>query len=105
MSIMHLTSGNFDEIISGGMTLVDFWAAWCLPCRMVAPVIDELAAEYEGRVRVAKVDIDSEGALAVRYGVMSIPTVVLFKDGKEVKRFIGAQDKQSYRKELESELP
>jgi len=102
MSVIHLTSANFDEVIGSGRTLVDFWAAWCNPCRMVAPVIDELAAEYEGRAKVAKVDIDREGALAVRYGVMSIPTVVLFSDGKEVKRFVGVQDKETYSKELGS---
>ena len=96
MSVLHLTSGSFDEVISSGRTLVDFWAGWCTPCRMIAPVIDELAREHEGKVKVAKVDIDSEAALAARFGVTSIPTVVLFGEGREIKRLVGAYDKDEY---------
>ena len=96
MSTLNLTSGNFDEVISSGRVLVDFWAGWCMPCKMVAPVIDELAQEYSGSVTVAKVDIDNESELAARYNVMSIPTVVLFKDGVEIKRFVGVQTKDKY---------
>lgn len=96
MSVSHLTSGNFDETINKGRTLVDFWAGWCMPCKMVAPVIEELAATYEGSVTVGKVDIDVEGALAARFGISSIPTVILFSDGAEVKRFIGVQPKETY---------
>ena len=100
MSIKHMTTQNFDEVAGSGRVLVDFWADWCMPCRMVAPIIEELAAEYESRVTVAKVDIDSESGLAVRYGIDSIPTVILFNDGIEVKRFIGVRPKEAYQAEL-----
>ena len=100
MSLLNLTAKNFDETIASGKFLIDFWAGWCMPCRMVAPIIDELAAEFEGRVTVAKVDIDNESSLAARYDIMSIPTVVLFNNGLEVKRFVGVQPKNVYEKEL-----
>ena len=96
MSIIHLTSENFDEKISAGKVLVDFWADWCGPCKMVAPVIEELSVKYEGSVTVAKVDVDREGSLANRYGVQGIPTVIMFKNGAEVQRFVGVQPKQTY---------
>jgi len=102
MSALHLTEKNFDATIGAGRTLVDFWAGWCMPCKMVAPVIEELAAEYEGSVTIAKVDVDNEGGLAARYGVRSIPTVILFKDGAEVKRFVGVQPKATYAAELKA---
>ena len=100
MSVLHLTSENFDETIGNGRVLVDFWAGWCMPCKMLAPVIEQLAAEYEGRVVVAKVDIDNEESLAVRYDVFSIPTVVLFKNGSEEKRIVGVQPIESYQEAL-----
>jgi len=100
MSLLNLTSDNFDETIGSGKVLVDFWADWCRPCKMVAPVIEELAAENEGSVTVAKVDVENESALAARFKIMSIPTVMLFKDGIEVKRFIGVQPKETYQAEL-----
>jgi len=100
MSVLNLTSDNIDEIISSGRVLVDFWADWCRPCRMVAPVIEELAAEFAGKVTVAKVDVQNESALAARFKIMNIPTVVLFNDGVEVKRFIGVKPKETYQTEL-----
>ena len=100
MSILNLTSENYDEVVGNGRVLVDFWAGWCMPCKMVAPIIEELAAENEGRLTFAKVDVDSEGSLAARYGIQSIPTVVLFKDGVEEKRFIGVQPKAIYQAAL-----
>ena len=96
MSVLHLSAGNFDDTIGSGTVLVDFWAGWCMPCKMVAPIIEELATEFEGSVTVAKVDVDSNGEIASRYDVMSIPTVIMFKDGLETKRFIGVQPKETY---------
>jgi len=100
MGALHLTKDNFDEVIGSGKVLVDFWAGWCMPCRMVAPVIEELAVEFAGKVTVAKVDVDVENALAARYDVMNIPTVILFEDGTEVKRFVGVKPKEAYVAEL-----
>lgn len=96
MSIVHLTEDTFDGAIASGKALVDFWAIWCGPCKMIAPVIEELAEEFSETVTVGKVDVDNEGTLASRFGVMSIPTVILFKDGVESQRFIGVQPKETY---------
>ncbi len=76
--------------------MVDFWAEWCGPCKMAGPVIDQLAEEYQGKVVIAKVNVDQEPDVAGRFGVMSIPTVILFKDGKEVSRQVGFAGKQGY---------
>lgn len=73
--------------------VVDFWAAWCGPCRMIAPIIDQLADEYEGKLKVGKVNVDEQGQLAAQYGVMSIPTLVFFKNGEEVERVVGVRPK------------
>jgi thioredoxin 1 len=102
MSTLNLTSDNFDKTIGSGRTLVDFWAGWCMPCRMVAPVIEELAEKYKDSVTVAKVNVDEENTLAARYNVMSIPTVILFKDGIEIKRFVGVQIKEKYEQALDA---
>ena len=84
---------NFDTFISQSdkPVLVDFWATWCGPCRMVAPAVEKIAAQYEGRALVGKVDVDAEPALAQRFGIMSIPTLVVLKDGREVARTVGVQ--------------
>ncbi|MBI2869973.1 MAG: thioredoxin [Chloroflexi bacterium] len=84
--------------------LVDFWANWCGPCRMVAPIIDELAKEYEGKVVFGKVDVDENPRIASRYGVMSIPTLLLFKDGKPVSNLVGSRPKSELKNSLESVL-
>lgn len=86
MSIMHLTKDNFDSITSSGLVLVDFWATWCGPCRMQAPILEEFDKQMEGRVRVCKLDVDEVPAIAQRFGVMSIPTLIAFKDGKQLAR-------------------
>jgi thioredoxin 1 len=75
-------------------TLVDFWATWCAPCRMIAPVLEEIAAENEGRLTIAKLDVDSNPGVAASYGIQSIPTLILFKDGKPVERLVGFMNKK-----------
>lgn len=93
---LKITSASFEkEVLSSELpVLVDFWATWCGPCKMLAPVIDEIAAEQEGQVVVGKVNVDEEPDLAAKFGVMNIPTVILFKDGKEVTRSVGLVPKQ-----------
>ena len=91
MAHMDLTNKNFDSIIGNGVTLVDFWADWCGPCKMQAPVIDELGDKYEGKVTVAKLNVDDEPSIAARFGVMSIPTVIVYRQGEEVTRRVGVQ--------------
>ncbi len=85
------TADNFQtEVLEApGVTLVDFWADWCGPCRMIAPLVEQLAEEMDGRLRVGKLDVDAHGPLAAAHGVMSIPTLLVFKDGKEVERLVG----------------
>lgn len=90
----ELTSADFDATIQKGVTLVDFWAEWCAPCRMMAPVLEELAAEYAGKATVAKVNVDQESDLAIKYDIMSIPSLLIFKDGQLQKRFIGVTPKK-----------
>jgi thioredoxin 1 len=93
---VEITQSNFQsEVMDSGVpVLLDLWAAWCGPCRLVAPVIDEIASEYGERLKVGKIDVDAEPALAGAFGVSSIPTIVLVKDGSVVARAIGAQPKQ-----------
>ena len=91
---VHFTSETFEQAIAGNApVLVDFWAPWCGPCRMIAPVIEEIAAEFEGRAVVGKVDVDEEPGLAQRFGVMSIPTLIVLKDGKVAEQAVGARGK------------
>lgn len=91
MSVLHLSDGGFNAAVTTDQpALVDFWASWCGPCKMVSPVIEKLADEYEGKAVIAKVNVDDEPMLAQRFGVMSIPTVILFVDGQEAERKVGA---------------
>ena len=87
MALLHFDQKSFDAALAEGkLMMVDFWANWCMPCRMLGPVIEQLAQDYEGKAVIGKVDVDEQGELAMRYGVMSIPTVIFFKDGKEIHR-------------------
>ncbi len=104
MSVLHLTEGAFDKAIGQGVALVDFWATWCGPCKMLAPVIEELGEKYDGTATIAKVDVDAEPGLAGRYGVMSIPTVILFKDGVEIDRKVGFMPAGAYTEILDENL-
>ena len=103
---MKLDSSNFDSVLATKNTpvMVDFWATWCGPCRMVAPVIEQVAEEYEGRAIVGKVDVDECGDLSMRYGVMSIPTVMVFVNGQPVAKQIGAAPKTTYAAMLDQAL-
>ena len=97
MAVLHLNEESFFKLVESGQpVLVDFWASWCGPCKMLAPVIEELAAQYDGKVTVGKVDVDENQELAVRYGVMNIPTVVLFHKGNEVDRLVGLLPKERF---------
>lgn len=93
-----VTDGSFESEVLGAKgvpVLVDFWAAWCGPCRMIAPVLDQLAGESGGRYRIAKLNVDENPATSSQYGIQSIPTMLIFKDGKLVDRLVGAQPKQA----------
>ena len=92
--VQHFDAKSFDAAIAGDKpVLVDFWATWCGPCRMIAPVIEDIAADFDGRAVVGKVDVDEEPELARRFGIMSIPTLIVFKDGKIVEQAVGARGK------------
>ena len=84
-----LDKDNFDQVVANGVVLVDFWATWCGPCKMLAPTVDAIATEYKDRVIVGKVDVDESEDIARRFGIMSIPTLFLFKDGEVVEKLVG----------------
>ena len=102
---MQFTEQNFDEVVAKGQPVViDFFATWCGPCRRVSPIIDELAAKYDGRVCIGKCDVDAEEGLAARFGVRSIPTVVFIKDGKVADTQIGAAAQSVFEEKIEALL-
>lgn len=103
MSTIHVTERDFDRVVLGSQlpVLVDFWASWCNPCRMLGPVIDEIADEMDGKALVCKVNIDEEQNLAQEYRVMSIPTLLFFKDGKVVNQLVGVRPKEEILDTLE----
>ena len=92
---VQLTDANFDEVIANAETpiLVDFWAEWCGPCKMIAPILDEISTEMAGKLTIGKLDVDASDATAMAYGVMSIPTLILFKGGEPVERLVGYMPK------------
>ena len=102
--VPELTNGEFEEFTKEGVVLVDFFAEWCGPCKMAAPVVDKLAGEYEGKMIIAKLDVDGHNQIAAEYGVMSIPTAIIFKDGEEVDRTIGFPGEDSFRKMIDGNL-
>lgn len=105
MSVKHVKTGEFDAAVgTAPLAMVDFWAPWCGPCRMVGPVIEDLGTQYEGRAVIAKVNVDEEPKLAERFGVMSIPTVVFLKEGREFDRKIGACPAEVYAGVLDKAL-
>ncbi|CAM4149634.1 MULTISPECIES: thioredoxin [Jeotgalicoccus] len=94
MAIIEVNDAGFKEEIGSGITLVDFWAPWCGPCKMIAPILEELAPEVEGKANIAKLNVDENQATASEYEVMSIPTLILFKDGEPVDKVVGFQPKE-----------
>ncbi len=96
-----ITTNEFDQAISEGIVLVDFYADWCGPCKMLSPLLEDLSADYNGKIDFNKVDVDVEGALAERFGIMSIPTVKIFKDGQEIKSFMGYLPKPALKSMLD----
>ncbi|MFC4409850.1 thioredoxin [Chungangia koreensis] len=95
MAIVHATDQSFKTDTAEGLVLVDFWATWCGPCKMIAPVLEELDSEMSDQVKIVKVDVDENQATAGEYGIMSIPTLVLFKDGQPIDKVVGYQPKEA----------
>lgn len=103
---LEITDANFDELVmkSDKPVVIDFWAVWCGPCRMVGPIIEELATEYEGKAVVGKVDVDANPNVAMKYGIRNIPTVIYVKNGEVVDKQVGAGPKQTFAAKLDAIL-
>lgn len=106
MSVIHLSDENFKkEVLDSHLpVVVDFWAPWCGPCKMLGPVIEGLANEYEGRVKVTKINIDENSKVAAQYGIMSIPTIIFFKKGRVMEQAAGAINQRELRRKIENNL-
>jgi thioredoxin 1 len=106
MKPVELSEINFEQEVlkSNTPVLVDFWAVWCGPCKMIAPIVDELSVEYEGKLKIGKVDVDNHQQIAMQYGIRSIPTLLIFKDGKVVEQIVGAAPKKSLVEKLSKHL-
>lgn len=103
-NVIHPTNENFDNTIAEGIVMVDFMAQWCAPCRIIAPIVEELADQFEGKVKICKIDTDKEQELAVKFGIRSIPTILFFKDGQMVDQLSGAGDKTVFVDKINSLL-
>jgi thioredoxin 1 len=105
-AVVELTNENFEQevVAHSGTVMVDFWAPWCGPCRMVGPVVEEIAKEYEGKVKVGKLNTDEAGDIASRFGIRSIPTIMFFKNGEVVQQLVGAYPKGKITEKLEAAL-
>jgi len=99
-----VTKDNFNSTVSEGVSLLDFWAPWCGPCKMQGPIVDELANELEGTAKIAKVNVDEEPELASQFGVMSIPTLIVFKNGQPVDKLVGLQSKDALKTKIQNQL-
>ncbi|MDO5375904.1 MAG: thioredoxin [Staphylococcus rostri] len=104
MAIIEATDAKFDQQINEGVKLVDFWATWCGPCKMIAPVLEDLAADYEGKADILKLDVDQNQATAAKFEVMSIPTLIVFKDSEPVDKIVGFQPKENLAQVLDKHL-
>ena len=104
-NVLEFTDANFDQEVlqSSQPVLVDFWAEWCMPCRMLTPTIDKLARDYAGRVKIGKVDTDANREVAMKYRIDSIPTVILFKDGQAVQKFVGLKKEADFKAALDAD--
>lgn len=104
--VVTLTAANWTDEVenSSAPVLVDFWAVWCGPCRMIAPIVEELAGEYDGAVKVGKLNVDENTAVASKYGIMSIPTLLVFKDGQPVDRVVGFMQKRELKSRIDARL-
>lgn len=100
----QLNESEFETSIAKGVSLIDFYADWCGPCKMIAPIIEDLSNDYQGRANIAKLDVDQAQNVALKFNVTSIPTVILFVDGKEAKRVIGVRDKKTFQTMLDAAL-
>lgn len=101
-NIIHLSAPSFKKAIGKGIVLVDFWAQWCAPCRMQNPILEELVSEIDNRALISKLNVDDNREIASEYGIRSIPTIIIFKDGVVARQFVGVQQKQTLIKALNS---
>ncbi|WP_413526554.1 thioredoxin [Latilactobacillus curvatus] len=104
MATQILTEANFKDEVQEGVTLVDFWATWCPPCRMQGPIVEELADDYAGKAKIAKVDVDHNPNLAAEFGIQSIPTLLVMKDGQLMQQMVGLQRKETLAQEINTAL-
>ncbi|HEU4952501.1 MAG TPA: thioredoxin [Holophagaceae bacterium] len=102
--VAHISDAEFPTAVKDGVTLVDFWAPWCGPCKAIAPMLDELAGELGGKAKIVKINVDDNPEVAGSFGIMSIPTLILFKDGKPVNKLVGGQPKPQLKAFIESAL-